>query len=172
MGGPCVQVVWSGSLASRSRWGRGLSGEGSPAFPPLSSVQQTNPNCGQFVSGATAQGLHRDERDTVLVADRRWPCTWAARRVGEWRASDASRPTVTTTSSTSRYSLLCSNRRTCSETSNNTARAWSLCLTSVMSSCMTLMPVPTRPSATPSSRPPEAWTDAGGTSAPCRWNGE
>lgn len=72
----------------------------------------------------------------------------------------------------SRCFLLYCNHRTCSETLNNTVQGWSLCLTSVMSSCTTLMPVPMRQSATPSSRPPEAWTDAGGTSVPCQWSGE
>lgn len=59
-------------MPTRVGGGSGLSGEGIPAFPPPLVVQQINPSCCQcvgFVSGATGQGLHRDEKDTVLGAD-------------------------------------------------------------------------------------------------------
>ena len=63
------------------------------------------------------------------------------------------------------------NHRIYSEILNNTAQGWSPCLTSVTSCCTTPMPVQMRPSVTRSSRPPGAWTDAGGTFVPCPWSG-
>lgn len=67
--------------------------------------------------------------------------------------------------------LLSCNCRTCREISNNTVQGSSLCSTSVMSYCMTPTPVLTKRSVTQSSRPPGAWTGAGGTFVPCPWSG-
>jgi len=61
--------------------------------------------------------------------------------------------------------------RSCSGTSRNTAQEWRRCWTCVKSSSTTATPAPQRRSVTPSSRPPEGWTGAGGTSVPCRWRG-
>lgn len=36
---------------------------------------------------------------------------------------------------------------------------------------MTATPAPRRQSVTPSNKPPEGWTDAGGTSVQCPWRG-
>lgn len=58
------------------------------------------------------------------------------------------------------------------ETSRSTARVSPPSSTCVRSSCMTVMPVPPRPSVTPSSRPLGTWTGGGGTSVQCPWKGD
>ena len=162
-------MVWSKSNATPKSGVVGYQGREPPFLCLLHLVISTLsphgcPRLG-LLSGAVAQGLHKGDSAGIAESQEEMhaglcPLGWKEVSLG------ASPPA----SSSQRLFLSC-HCRTCSETSSSTAQGWSLCLTSVTSSCTTRMPAPTRPSATPSSRPPGAWTGAGGTSAPCPWSG-